>query len=68
MLNHQYPNKNVKSVLELVTKFRETGSAANKNENFQNPAIRTEAVDVAVFGHVAVDATISTTILALYQV
>ena len=48
-----------KYVLELVAKFRETGSVANKKRNIENP-IRNEATEVGVLGQVIVDPTLST--------
>ncbi|CAH2009693.1 unnamed protein product [Acanthoscelides obtectus] len=41
------------------TKFRETGSVANKERNIENP-IRNEAIEVGVLGQVYVDPTLST--------
>ncbi|CAH1965519.1 unnamed protein product [Acanthoscelides obtectus] len=54
-------NSNVhrKYVLELVAKYRETGSVDNKKRNIENP-IRNEAIEVGVLGQVYVDPTLST--------
>ncbi|CAH1986436.1 unnamed protein product [Acanthoscelides obtectus] len=47
IFNERHENSNVhrKYVLELVAKFRETGSVANKKRNIENP-IRNEAIEV----------------------
>lgn len=65
LFNEQYPNKNVnrKYVLELMSKFRQTGSVANKKRQIENP-VRNEAVEVAVLGQVIADPTLSTRQLA----
>ncbi|XP_066149124.1 uncharacterized protein [Euwallacea fornicatus] len=47
------------SILQLVAKFRETGSVTNKKRNIKNP-VRNEAVQVAVPGQVSMDPTLST--------
>lgn len=61
IFNERHENSNVhrKYVLELVAKFRETGSVANKKRNIENP-IRNEAIEVGVLGQVYVDPTLST--------
>lgn len=51
-LSHTY-------VLQLVAKFRETGSVLNKKRIVENP-VRNEAIEVAVLGHIAIDPTLST--------
>lgn len=56
---HENSNVHRKYVLELVAKFRETGSVANKKRNIENP-IRNEAIEVGVLGQVYVDPTLST--------
>lgn len=65
IFNQRHPDKHVnrKYVLELVHKFRETGSVANKKRDIANPVVN-EAVEVAVLGHVIQDATLSTRKLA----
>lgn len=47
-----------------VLTFWKTESVANKNQNVENPVVRTEIVEMTVLGHVAIDFTISTTTLA----
>ncbi|CAH1970255.1 unnamed protein product [Acanthoscelides obtectus] len=61
IFNERHENSNVhrKYVLELVVKFRETGSVANKKRNIENP-IRNEAIEVGDLGQVYVDPTLST--------
>lgn len=61
IFNERHENSNVhrKYVLELVAKFRETGSVANKKRNIEDP-IRNQAIEVAVLGQVHVDPTLST--------
>ncbi|CAH2016536.1 unnamed protein product [Acanthoscelides obtectus] len=61
ILNERHENSNVhrKYVQELVAKFRETESVANKKRKIENP-IRNEAIEVGVLGQVYVDPTLST--------
>ncbi|CAH2017335.1 unnamed protein product [Acanthoscelides obtectus] len=61
IFNERHENSNVhrKYDLELVAKFRETGSVANKKRKIENP-IRNEAIGVGVLGQVYVDPTLST--------
>lgn len=61
LFNEREENRNVqrKYVIELIRKFRETGSVANKKRNVEKP-VRNEAVEVAVLGHVYMDPTLST--------
>ncbi|KAL1493572.1 hypothetical protein ABEB36_009274 [Hypothenemus hampei] len=47
----------------LIAKFRETGSVANKKRNVEKP-VRSEAVEIAILGHVNMDPTLSTRQLA----
>lgn len=65
LFTERHANKPVhrKIVLELVRKFRETGSVGNKKRNNERP-VRNEAVEVAVLGHVALDHRLSTRQLA----
>lgn len=55
-LHHSY-------VLELVRKFRQTGSVANQKKNYEN-RVRTEEAEVAILGHINLDPTTSTRKLA----
>ena len=61
IFNERHPGKNSnrKYILELVAKFRETGSVHNRRRQAERP-VRNEAVEVAVLGHVNVDPTLST--------
>lgn len=65
MFNEQLANQNVsrKVVLEVILKFRQTGSVANKKCRNKN-RVRNETVEVAVLGQVAADSTLSTRKLA----
>lgn len=66
LFNERGENRNVqrKYVLELIAKFRETGSVANKKRNVQRP-VRNEVTQVAVLGHAIMDPRLSTRQLAL---
>lgn len=67
LFNQEHPDKHVerKYVLELVTKFKETGSVANKKRDPQRELpVRNEATVVGLLGQVAVDPTLSTRKLA----
>ena len=46
-------------ILDLVAKFREAGSVANKKRNIENP-VKNEAVEVGVLGEVSMNPTLST--------
>ena len=61
LFNELHENSRVqrKYVLELVSKFRETGSVANRKRNIENP-VRNEGTEVAILGHVNLDPTLST--------
>lgn len=65
LFNQQHENMNVSRqyVSELVKKFQDTGSVANKKRNIELP-IRNEATEVAILGYVALDPTLSTRKLA----
>lgn len=68
VFNQMNPDKHVhrKYVIELVTKFRETGSVENRKPIAPNRMIvGNEAVEVAVLGHVNMDPTLSTRQLPL---
>lgn len=67
LFNQEHPDKHVsrKYVLDLVSKFRETGSLANKKRDPQRELpVRNEATVVGVLGQVAADPTTSTRKLA----
>ncbi|XP_050307733.1 uncharacterized protein LOC126744391 isoform X2 [Anthonomus grandis grandis] len=61
LFNERHENSKVqrKYVLELVSKFQETGSVTNRKLNIENP-VRNEGMEVAVLGHNNVDPTLST--------
>ena len=61
MFNDRHPDRHVHHgyILELVAKFRQTGSVANKKRIIENP-VRNEAVEVAVLGQVSMNPTLST--------
>lgn len=65
LFNLQHQNRQVhrKYILELVQKFRETGSVANKKREMDNPVVN-EASEVAILGHIVQDPTMSTRHLA----
>lgn len=50
-------NENVEMSIELVTKFRESSSAKNKERQVENP-VRTEGIEVTDLGHVAINHTL----------
>lgn len=60
---HQERHVHRKIVLQLVRKFRETGSVLNKKREIENPVVN-EATEVAILGHVVQDPTLSTRKLA----
>lgn len=67
LFNERHPNRNInrKYILELVAKFRETGSVANKKRDFQGEfPLRNEANEIEVLGQIAADPTLSTRRLA----
>jgi len=61
VFNYQHVNKHVHHsyILELIAKFRQTGSVANKKRNMENP-VRNEATEVAVLGEIVMNPTLST--------
>lgn len=68
LFNDQNRDKHVnrKYVLELVAKFRETGSLANRKRIVaaENQIVQNEGFNVAVLGHVNLDPTLGTRQLA----
>jgi len=61
LFNDRHPDRHVHHgyILELVAKFRQTGSVANKKRIIENP-VRNETVEVAVLGQVSMNPTLST--------
>ncbi|XP_023233231.1 uncharacterized protein LOC111632943 [Centruroides sculpturatus] len=62
LFNQRYPNKhcNAKYILELVQKFKLTGSVANKKRTpGRELPVRNEATEIEILGQVAADPTLS---------
>lgn len=62
LFNELNPDKHVnrKYVIELVAKFRERGSLANRKRIAPNQVVGNEAMEVAVLGHINIDPMLST--------